>query len=83
MWHNIHHLVLLFSGSPVVVGMSIQLLTLPSLLVVRLSPFDASTVILVVMETSDNWWERGGINEVRKDYGNCTTESSSFAVFGR
>jgi hypothetical protein len=81
MWHNIQHLVLLFSGSPVAVGMSIQVSTLPSLLMARSSPFDASTAILAVMGTSDNRWERGGTNEVRRDYGNCMTESSSSAVF--
>jgi hypothetical protein len=83
MWHNIQHLVLLCSASPVAVGMSSQVLTLPSLLVVRSSPFDASTAILAVMETSDNRWERGEIKEVRRDYGSCMTESSRSAVFGR
>jgi hypothetical protein len=63
--------------------MSIQVSKLPSLLMARSSPFDASTVILAVMETSDIWWERGGINKVRRDYDNCMTESNSSVLFGR
>jgi hypothetical protein len=54
--------------------MAIQVLTLQSLLMVRSSHCDTSTAILVVMETSDSWWERGRINEIRRGYDNSMTE---------
>lgn len=75
-----HNVVLQFSGCLVTVNMTVQVLTLQSQLMVRSSPFDASTAGPATTGTSDNWWQRGGINEVRTGYGNCTIESISWAI---